>query len=92
VLLDIAERKPAKDVLSAAKSSRSKPRVSSMGSGIDGATLKVVAVAALLIAVVGGGVWYMMNSPSRPSGPKKSKSAAAKKAKTPPKKIRKSAD
>jgi hypothetical protein len=91
-LLDIAERRPAKDVLSAAKSSRSKPRMSSMGSGIDGATLKLVAGAALVIALVGGGAWYMLSSPARPSGSKKSKAAATKKAKTPPKKIRKTAD
>src|SRR5262245_16520990 len=86
-LLDIAERKPANEVLSAAKSSRSKPRVATGGS-IDAGTLKLVAGAVLVIAVVAGGAWYLMSGPSRPSGTKKPKGAPTKKAKAPAKKIR----
>jgi hypothetical protein len=86
-LLDIAERKPANEVLSAAKSSGSKPRAAA-GGGIDAATLKLVGGAVLAIAVVAGGAWYMLSGPSRPAGSKKSKSAPTKKAKTPAKKVR----
>jgi len=90
-LLDIAERKPANEVLSAAKSSRSKPRVATSGS-IDPATLKLVAGAVLAIAVVAGGAWYTFSGPSRPAGSKKPKSAPTKKAKAPAKKIRRADD
>ncbi len=90
-LLDIAERKPAKEVLAAAKAAPSKPRVSS-GGGLDGGTVKLVAIAALAVAVVGGGVWYWRGSSSTPSKSKKSKSAATKRATAPPKKVRKAVD
>ena len=86
-LLDIAERKPANEVLSAAKSSRSKPRTAAGGS-IDAATLKLVAGAVLAIAFVAGGAWYMFSGPSRPAGAKKPKSAPTKKSKAPAKKVR----
>src|SRR5262249_3981575 len=90
-LLDIAERKPAKEVLSAAKASRVKPRTGS-GVEISAGTLKLVAGAVLAIALVAGGAWYMFSGPSRPAGSKKSKSAATKKAKAPAKKVRRAAD
>jgi hypothetical protein len=90
-LLDIAERKPANEVLSAAKSSRSKPR-GGTGASIDAGTLKLVAGAILVIAMVAGGAWYMFSGPSRPASSKKSKSATTKKAKAPAKKIRQADD
>jgi hypothetical protein len=91
-LLDIAERKPAKEVLSAAKASRAKPRARS-GVEIDPGKLKLVAGAVLVIALVAGGAWYMFSGPSRPATKsKKSKSAPTKKASAPAKKVRPAAD
>lgn len=85
-LLEIAERKPAKAVLAAAKPAP-KPRVSS-GSSIDPKTLKIVLGAILGVAVIGGGVWYFMNSsPSTPSKYKK-KAGATKKASPAKKKLK----
>jgi hypothetical protein len=81
-LLDIAERKPAAAVLTehrATATATPKPRRSSGGSSIDAGTLKVLGAAVVAIAVVGGGIWYWMNSTPAP-GAKRAKSAAAKKA------------
>lgn len=69
-LLDVAERKPAADVLSASKASaapKPKPRQSGGGMSIDGGAVMKIGVAVVAIAVVGGGIWYWMNS--RTSGP-----------------------
>ena len=80
-LLDIAERKPAKEVL-AKPAAPKKPR-SSGGSSIDPGKLKLVLVAVLGLALVGGGVWYFMQPGGSSGGygkPKKGKSSAAKKA------------
>jgi hypothetical protein len=83
-LLDIAERKPAAAVLAAPKWSagpKPKPKRSGGGMSIDGGTVKNLGIALVAIAVVGGGVWYWMNSgSSRPSRkPRKAKSGTAKK-------------
>ena len=78
-LLDIAERKPAKEVLVASKPPR-KPR-SSGGSSIDGGTLKIVLGAVLALALVGGGAWYFWPKSSGSYGKsKKGKAAVTKKA------------
>ncbi len=81
-LMDIAERKPAAEVIqehrAAGSYSAPKPRRSSGGS-MDSGTLAKVGGGILAIAIAAGGIWYYMNS--TPSyGPKKGKSAAAKKA------------
>ena len=84
-LLDIAERKPAAEVLQDHRAastpySSPKPRRSSGGGGsIDSATLTKVGGVILALAVAGGGIWYFMNSGSS-GGARKAKSAAAKKA------------
>jgi hypothetical protein len=84
-LLDIAERKPAAEVLQghrAAAAPYSAPRArraSGGGTSIDSGTLAKVGGAILAIAIAVGGIWYFMNSSSSP-GAKKGKSAAAKKA------------
>ena len=79
-LLDIAERKPAKEVLVASKPPK-KPRSSGGGSSIDGRTLKIVLGAILAVALVGGGAWYFWPSSSGSYGKsKKGKAAVTKKA------------
>jgi hypothetical protein len=90
-LLDIAERKPANEVLSAAKSAPSKPRVRA-GGGLESIPLKPVAIAALAVAVVAGGIWYFGGSSSHSSRQKKPKAAATKKAGAAPKKTPKSVE
>jgi nucleotide-binding universal stress UspA family protein len=85
-LLAIAERTPAASMLMMAKPiPKSKPRIST-GEGIDGGTLAKVGGAILAVALVGGGVWYWMNSPSSAKSKraaKATKSAAAKKVAAP---------
>jgi hypothetical protein len=79
-LLDVAERKPAKAVLAAAKPP-AKPRSSGGGSSIDGGTLKIVLGAVVAIALVGGGAWYFWPKSSGTYGKsKKGKAAVTKKA------------
>jgi hypothetical protein len=83
-LLNIAERKPAAAVLSTSKATaapRPKPKPSGGGMSIDGGTMKKLGVAVVAIAVVGGGVWYWMNSGSTGSARKsrKPKSKTTKK-------------
>jgi hypothetical protein len=83
-LLDIAERKPAAEVLQdhrAASTPYSSPksRTSSGGGSIDSGTLTKVGGAILALAIAGGGIWYFTNSGSS-GGARKAKSAAAKKA------------
>jgi hypothetical protein len=85
-LLDIAERKPAAAVLTAAKGSPApKPKRTSGGMEIDGAAVKKLGIAVAAIAVVGGGIWYFMFGSGGSSGSSrgrkkpKAKSSATKK-------------
>jgi hypothetical protein len=64
---------------------KSKPRVST-GDGIDSGMLAKVGGAVLAVALVGGGLWYWMNSPPSAKAKrtaKTAKSAAAKKVAAP---------
>lgn len=64
-LLDIAERKPAASVVahgSAKSAPHSKAKRSGGGFEIDGAAVKKLGVGFMALAVVGGGIWYWMNS------------------------------
>jgi hypothetical protein len=82
-LLEIAERRPAKVVLTMAKGSPSpKPKRSGGGMEIDGDTAKKLGIAVVAIAIAGGGIWYLINGGSsggRSRPKKKAKSAATKK-------------
>jgi nucleotide-binding universal stress UspA family protein len=79
-LLDIAERTPAASMLMMAKPI-TRAKSYSGGSSIDSETLKKVGGAIVAIGVIGGGIWFWMNS--TPSKSKKGKAAVKKVVKPP---------
>jgi HEAT repeats len=71
-LLEIAERKPAAAVLTAAKAP--KPKRTGGGMNIDGAVLKKIGLVVVAVGVIAGGVWFFMNQkPGSAAGGSRSK-------------------
>ncbi len=76
-LLEIADRRPAKVVLTMAKGSPSpKPKRTGGGMEIDGDTAKKLGIAVVAIAIAGGGIWYFMNGGGSSGSRKKPKAKA----------------
>ena len=77
-LLEIAEKKPAAEVMTTPKAP--KPKRTGGGMSIDGDMLKKMGLVVVVIGVIAGGVWYAMKDSSGAGGArrrtKKKKTAA----------------